>query len=84
MFNKRRDLERRVWNLENPAKYNIGEKVEFYLEGYECFPCKGLIIDVDIKHFRFDIFSDYQYRRRYEVINKRGVRYIVKESSINK
>lgn len=83
MFSKMRDLEKRVWSLENPSKYNIGEEVDFDLEGYEHMPCEGLIVGVEVRKFRSSAFKGYRYVRYYEVINKYQHKHIVKELFIN-
>ena len=39
-------LEDRIWQLENPLKYKIGEKVNLILEGYTF---KGIIVDIEFE-----------------------------------
>ena len=83
MFSKMRELEKRVWSLENPAKYNIGEKVEFDLEGCEHMPLEGFIVGVEVRKFRSPAFKGYRYVRYYEEVNKYHLKHTVKELFIN-
>jgi hypothetical protein len=79
-WNKRiKRLEERIWKLENPCEFKVGEDVDIYYYGQRIN--NGVIISIDIEKSKLtgDFFRKYTVFTCYnEVIKTNGIYYLKK------